>query len=386
MIFIWGSGQDGVVAAGMETEDDLGSWGTFEAHALGANGNPAIGGDLERGSETPNIGPPGTTRGWPQDGTVFLFREIPGALRGQAQFPVRLVDVAVEPQRIDVPVGLLQFGDLFTGEKGGEALLPELMFPFDFAFGLGRGSVTKTNAIKLERPAQLRQRVRELRGKDGMIIDIELQRSAVVQEGARQEIEVGQEQFALINLGADKEAAAVVEHIEHGKIAGGEREPTVRRGIQLPEFADLGTLPAPHRGRRLLGGQGMGIIVLPGPVADLGAVELELAQAPDFRGHEAIGARWGAGQAFDEQINDRLRPDGSVVTTGAARDPKRCLVLRAAPEIFRGDHIKAAAGKAELVGGGAGRERALLERFEHMTNEGGTMPVEQLLILFIHGD
>jgi hypothetical protein len=47
--------------------------------------------------------------------------------------------------------------------------------------------------------------------------------------------------------------------------------------------------------------------------------------------------------------------------------------LSAVPEIFGGDHVQAATGKTELIGGFGRGEGALLERFKHMTNEGRAM-------------
>ena len=44
------SGQDGVVAGRMETEDDFGAGWFFEAHALRADGHAAIGAGLEEGA------------------------------------------------------------------------------------------------------------------------------------------------------------------------------------------------------------------------------------------------------------------------------------------------------------------------------------------------
>jgi hypothetical protein len=45
-------------------------------------------------------------------------------------------------------VGRFQVGDLFAGKIGREPFLPELMFPFDFALGLGSRSIEETNVIK----------------------------------------------------------------------------------------------------------------------------------------------------------------------------------------------------------------------------------------------
>jgi hypothetical protein len=50
-----------MMAGGMEAQDHLGARGTFDAEALGTDGNTAIGADLERRAEAPNIRPPRAT-------------------------------------------------------------------------------------------------------------------------------------------------------------------------------------------------------------------------------------------------------------------------------------------------------------------------------------
>lgn len=85
------------MAGWVEAQNHLGAGGTFDAEALGADGNTAIGTDLDGGADTPNIRPPRAARGCPQDGPIFLLGEFPGILRGQAQFAMDFVDVAMEP-------------------------------------------------------------------------------------------------------------------------------------------------------------------------------------------------------------------------------------------------------------------------------------------------
>ena len=93
--------------------------GTFEPEALGADGNAAIGADLERSADTPNIRPPRAARGGAQDGALFLLGEFPGLLRGHAQFAMDFVGVVMESQSIDVWVGGFDVGNVLTGEIGG---------------------------------------------------------------------------------------------------------------------------------------------------------------------------------------------------------------------------------------------------------------------------
>ena len=76
--------QDGVMAGGMEAEHHLGPRGPFDAEALNADGNAAVGTDPEGGAEAPNIGPLGAAWGRAQHGPLFFLGEFPGPLWGHA--------------------------------------------------------------------------------------------------------------------------------------------------------------------------------------------------------------------------------------------------------------------------------------------------------------
>ena len=204
----------------------------------------------------------------------------------------------MKSQSVDVWVGGFDFGNLFAGEIGREPALPELVLALDFALGLRRWSIKEADVVELERPAELGQRVGILREEQGMIIDVDLQRSAVDEESGGEEIEIGQEEFSAIEFGTDKDAATILEHIEHGKVQGAGREPAMGRSVQLPEFADLGALPAAHGCVGAFGRSRMRITLFNRPAADLGAVQLEGVQSEGFGGGEAVRARWGASQAF----------------------------------------------------------------------------------------
>jgi hypothetical protein len=284
--------------------------------------------------------------------------------------------VAMEPQGVDVSVRLLEFGDLFAGEIGWEALLPELVFALDFAFGLGGWSIKETNVVEFQSRAQLGERLWVLSEEDAVIIDIELEWASIGQEGGGEEIQVGQEEFAVIEFGADEEAAAIVEHVEHGEVEGAERKPRVRRGIELPEFTNLGALPAPNRSVRFLGSGGMGIAVFHRPMSDLAAVEFESVEAQDFGSGEAVRGRRRAVQALFEEVNDGLRPRRGMVTSGAARSPEACLFLGMGLAVVAGKDIEPTGGKVQLVGGFGSRERALLEGFENMADESEAVAME----------
>jgi hypothetical protein len=366
----WGGGEHGVMAGGMEAEDDFASRGFFDGQPLGSDRHPPVGADLDPGPHAPDVMPPRAARDRTDHRTIFLLGFIPCPLRGLTQLAVNFVSVVVRPQGIDMGIGNLDFVDLFAGEVGRQPALPELVFAFDFAFGLRRGSVAQADVIELERPAQLREGVGVLGEEEAVVIDIELEGPSVSQESSGQEVEVSEQEFALVEFGAGEQAATVIQHVEHGKedIHGGE--PAVGRGIQLPEFANAGALPSTHRGSRAFGGSRMRITLLDGPVADLGAVELEGVQAQCFRGGEAIRARRDASQALFQEVEDRLGPSGGVVAAGDSGDPHVRFLLSTGAKVIGEETIDAAASHAELFGGSAGRQRALPQRSQHMADKG----------------
>src|ERR1039458_5627377 len=137
----------------------------------------------------------------------------------------------MESQSVNVGVGGFDLGNLFAGEIGREPALPELVFALDFALGLRGWGIQEADVVELERPAELGQRVGILGEKDGVIIDVDLQRSAVDQESGGEEIEIGEEEFSAIEFGTDEHAGTIVEHIEHGKVQRAQREPAMGASV-----------------------------------------------------------------------------------------------------------------------------------------------------------
>jgi len=266
----------------MEAQNHFGSSRMFDAEPLRADRNAAIRTNFDGGANAPNIRPPRTSADGAQNGALFFPGTVPRLLRSHLQFAMDFVGVVMEPQRVDLRIGLLDLVDVFAGEKGWKPALPELVFALDFSLGLGRWGIKEANVVELERPAQLGQRVGILGEKHGVIIDVNLQRPAIGQESGGQEIQVGEQEFPVIDFGADKQAAAIVEHIKHGKVQRAGGEPAMGRSVQLPEFADLGALPSAHGSLRALKRGWMRATILDGPVTDLGAVQLEGVQTQGF--------------------------------------------------------------------------------------------------------
>ena len=370
----------------MEAEDDGGAPWVFESNALCADGNTSVRSDFQRGPKAPDIRPPRASRGGSQDGTLLLFGEVPSSLGGEFEFAMRLVGIAMKAQGVDVRVGLFHVGDALAGEIGGQALLPELVFAFDFALGLGSGSVTETNVVEGQGRAELGQGVRRLGEEHGVIIDVELEGAAVSQEGGGEEIQIGEQEFTIIEFGADEEPAAIVEHVEHGEVEGAAWEPVVGGSIELPEFADLRALPAADGSQGFTSGSAVGLAILQRPVADLSPIELEAVEAQGLGGDEAVGARRRAVQALDEQVDHGLRPGFGVVTTGVARRPGAAFLVSRSVEVTAEENVEATAREAELCGGLGSGQRALPKGFEHMPNERAGVTMMELLIVFRAAD
>jgi len=82
-------------------------------------------------------------------------------------------------------------------------------------------------------------------GKEkGMVINVECQRQALRAERSREEIEVSQEIFGGIKVGAGVVAGGIIEDIEEHLFIGLAGQPTMRRGIVLPECPQVASLPA----------------------------------------------------------------------------------------------------------------------------------------------
>jgi len=215
------------MASGMEAQNHFAPPGMLDAEAMGADGHTAVAADLDRGANAPNIRPPRASADGAQDGSLLFLGAIPGLLWSHREFAMGFVGVAMEAQSVDVRVGFFDVGDVFAGKKGREPALPELVFALDFSFGLGRWSIKETYVVELERRAQLGQRLGIVGEKHGMIIDVDLQGPSVDQEGGGEEIQVGEQEFPVVEFGADEHAAAIVKHIKHGKVQRTGREPAM---------------------------------------------------------------------------------------------------------------------------------------------------------------
>ena len=176
--------------------------------------------------------------------------QVVGVKRGHAQFAVDFLGVVMETEKVDEGIGAGDARDVFCGEKGREAFLPEEVETLDLALGLRGWSITQGHAIKSEGGPELGEGLRHRGEEEAVIIDVEGQRQAVLKESTRQEVQIGQESLPGINTGTGNEPGAIVEDVEQGEVLLERRQPLVRGSVELPESAGILALPATDGGVR----------------------------------------------------------------------------------------------------------------------------------------
>ena len=177
--------------------------------------------------KTPDIRPPGTGGSTTKHRTFFSQSLGPRGLRGGTQFAVKFVGINVGQELVQQLISMLEVTNVLGGQKGWEALLPEVMSAFDFAFCLRGGSVEQSHPIEVEGSAQLGKGVRGMGEEKGMVVHVKSQRKAVRLEGARQEIQVSQEGFIRKEPSANVVAGRIVQKIQQDLFIGLARQPRV---------------------------------------------------------------------------------------------------------------------------------------------------------------
>ena len=206
-----------------------------------------------------------------------------------AEFAVDFVGVGVGEELLEEGVGGFEGEDLICGEQGREAFLPVVVAALDLAFGLGSGGVAQGDAVKVEGLAELGEGVGGVGEEEGVVIDVEGEREAVGEEDAGEEIEVSGESLGWVKTGAGVEASGVVEDVEESLLLKLAWQPGVRRGVVLPERAEVAGLPAADGLGGLFIAGVRGEMAGDGPAADTGAVGLEMETAQQLAGDGAVG-------------------------------------------------------------------------------------------------
>ena len=118
--------------------------------ALDADGNCAIVADADAGALAPDKGPP--RAGGHRSQHRGFFGQ--GLGRGP-DFAVNFMGVGMRHQLVQELVGSAQLEDVIGGQEGRQTFLPVVVAAFDFALGLGRGSIAEVHAVAVKGRAQL---------------------------------------------------------------------------------------------------------------------------------------------------------------------------------------------------------------------------------------
>jgi len=146
-----------------------------------------------------------------------------------------------------------------------------------------------------------------------MVIDIQSQRQAAGDKGAGKEVQMREEEFALVYPGQWQQSTVVIDDLKQGQLLVALRKPTMGRGIILPELADLLDLPAANRLSLLLV-LGVGSKTLSqGPSADRGAVDFKMVTTMNFGSRKAVRDRRSGAEQFTQQCEHFDWPSWTMV-------------------------------------------------------------------------
>ena len=346
--------------------DAAAGWGR-KSLALESNGNFAVIADAYAGALAPDVGPPRAGGSGPQHGAFFGEGLLPCGVRGDGQLAVDFVLIGVGEELVEQVVGPVQFENAVGHQQRGQSFLPVVVAALDLAFGLGRGGVAQGHAVEVQRGTELGEGIRVVGEEEGMVVHIEGQRQAVGEEDAGEEVEVGQEGFAVVEASPEVVAGGVVEEIEQDLLVRTVRQPRVRAGVVLPEGAQIAGLPAfDGLGGFFVAGV-RGQLVFQCPAADAGAVGLKAQAAVEFAGGGAVGGRGFGGEKFGQQSDDIGGPVRVMVAAGGAWSPGVGLAASAGAQVVEAQSIETARADAQfggdrawgkMAGAGLGKEVA----------------------------
>lgn len=347
---VWGLTEVIDIAIWAQAADNFGARGSIDCLALRTDGDFAVITHADLGLLAPNKGPPGTGRNGAQNGMFLGEGLLFGRVRGDPQFPVNFMLVDVWQQLIEEVVGTFEFEEAICGQQGREAFLPVIMAAFDFAFGLGCWGIAKGHAVEVQRRTELGEGFWGVGEEEGVVVHVEGQGQAVGLEGARQEVEVSQESFGVVEAGTDIVTRGIIQKIKEDLFVAGVREERMWGGVILPEGTQVADLPA-------FDGLGWGLVasvwgefVGQGPAANTGPVGFEVESAMQFAGSGAVGGGRFGREEFGQQGNHRSGPLGLMIAAGETGRPDRRLALSASLQVLAVEIIKTGAGKTQFPG------------------------------------
>ena len=83
-----------------------------------------------------------------------------------------LVGVVMVAEVFDEEIGGSEIVDALGGEERRETVLPKEMDAPDLALGLGSGSAVQRDAVELERPAELGERILGVGEEEAVVIHV----------------------------------------------------------------------------------------------------------------------------------------------------------------------------------------------------------------------
>ena len=184
--------------------------------------------------------------------------------------------------------------------------MPKVVRTLDLAFGLRSRRIAQGDFVKAQGAAELGQSVWLTGEEEGMVIDIEGQRQAVLAKGGRKEVEMSWEVFALVDASSGDQAAMVIDESQKRRLALLAREPAMRRGIVLPELADVLDLPAADRARWIFARADWSQTLTQSPSADRGAMQGEVMAAEHLGSRKAVRAGRDGAQKLAQRRGDGI--------------------------------------------------------------------------------
>jgi hypothetical protein len=152
----------------------------------------------------------------------------------------------------------------------------------------------------------------------------------------------------------------------------------MRRGVELPEFAEVAALPAADRGCGAVIRFGVGELMCDGPAADLSSIHMELALTEHLAASEAVR---GWGFTAEHFVQERVNfggPVGCMIAAGDARSPGGLLLVGASLEVVAVELIEPGAPEAQLLSCGVGLDAFVAEEAQHMTDKRRSTALGQL--------
>ena len=261
--------------------------------------------------------------------------------------------------------------------------MPEVVRSLDFAFGLGSRGVAQGDFVKAQGAAELGKGLWLTGEEEGMVIDVKGQRQAVLTKGGWEEVEMSREVFALVDAGSGDQAAVVIDEAQKRRLALLAREPAMRRGIVLPELADVLNLPAADWTGRILARTQWNQTLSQSPSADRGAMQGEAMAAEHLGSREAVRTGRNGAQELAQRIGDGIGKGPALIAPGGDRSPTPGLALGTGREIRAVEFIKTGATQAEFRGGRTDRNLLRPKTPQHIAHKRSSMTGAELLVVFI---